>query len=215
MAYLNSIQDIWKRVDNGATPAIQQLSDLFQPGVQLIGVIDARRKNFGNAKLEGIDFNVSYQTDVSFGSIFAQVAGTYNLTKAIANVPGGAYVDYLGGTATIAGSPRVNLVASLGGTSGPVTLRTNLRHNSGYGIPTTVSPGQTRIGSYTLIDLYAGIDLDKWTGLGGTRLDVTLNNVFDRDPPYYGAAGNSNRPWGYANGGTLGRTVAVGLTAKF
>jgi iron complex outermembrane receptor protein len=179
------------------------------------GVIDARRNNFGNAKLDGIDFNVSYGTDVSFGSVFAQIAGTYNLTKAIANVPGGAYVDYLGGTAAIAGSPRLNLVAAIGGTSGPITLRANLRHNSGYDIPLTVSPGQTSVRSYTLFDLYAGIALDKWTGLEGTRLDIALNNVFDQDPPYYGAAGNANRPWGYANGGTLGRTLALGLTAKF
>lgn len=212
---LQNLQNIWKRVDNGATPAIQQLSDLFQPGVTLIGVIDARRNNFGNAKLDGIDFNVSYGTDVSFGSVFAQLAGTYNLTKAIANVPGGAYVDYLGGTAAIAGSPRLNLVAAIGGTSGPVTLRANVRHNSGYDIPLTVSPGQTSVRSYTLFDLYAGIDMSKWTGLEGTRLDIALNNVFDQDPPYYGAAGNANRPWGYANGGTLGRTLALGLTTKF
>lgn len=215
LAGLQALEPIYRRIDNGATPAIQSLSDLLQPGVTLIGVIDARRKNFGNAKLEGIDFNVSYTTDVSFGSVFASVAGTYNLRKDIANLPGGAYVDFLGGTATIAGSPRLNLVASIGGTSGPVTLRANLRHNSGYNIPLTVSPPQTKVDGYTLVDLYAGIALDKWTGLEGTRLDITLNNVFDNDPPYYGAAGNTNRPWGYANGGTLGRTVAVGLTTKF
>lgn len=214
-AYLESIQDIWKRIDNGATPAIQQLSDLFQPGVTLIGVIDARRNNFGTAKLEGIDFTASYNTDTSFGSLFAQVAGTYNLTKKIANVPGRPYVDYLNGTATIAGSPKINLVTSIGGTSGPATVRANLRHNGGYDIPTNLSPGQSRVGSYTVVDLYAGVALDKWVGQEGTRLDITVNNLFDQDPPFYGAAGNANRPWGYANGGTLGRTVALGLTTKF
>jgi iron complex outermembrane recepter protein len=215
LPYLESLQPIYRRIDNGATPSIQQLSDLFQPGVTLIGVIDARRNNFGNAKLDGIDFNASYQSNVPFGSVFAQIAGTYNLTKKIANVPGRPYVDYLEGTATIQGSPRLNLVASLGGTSGPVTLRGNLRHNSGYDIPANLSPGQTRVGSFTVIDFYAGLALDEWTGLEGTRLDVTVNNVFDQDPPFYGAAGNANRTWGYANGGTLGRTVSVGLTAKF
>lgn len=215
LQFLQSLEPIYRRIDNGATPAIQSLSDLLQPGVTLIGVIDARRKNFGNAKLDGLDFNVSYQSDVSFGSIFAQIAGTYNITKAIANVPGGAYVDYITGTNSVQGSPRINLVAAVGGTSGPVTLRANLRHNSGYDIPTNVAAPQTRVGAYTVIDLYAGLALDKWTGLEGTRLDLTVSNLFDKDPPFYGAAGNANRPWGYANGGTLGRTVAVGLTAKF
>lgn len=213
-AYLNSIQDLWLRIDNGAAPGIHTINDLVAPGVTVADVIDARRKNFGSAKLEGIDFSLAYHTDVSFGSLFAQVAGTYNLKKDIASKPGGAFVDYIAGKVVV-GSPRYNVVGSVGGSSGPVTLRANVRRNGGYHIPVGNATGQTYVKSYTLVDLYAGIDLSKLTVLKDTKLDITVNNVFDQDPPYYGGAMNANRPAGYANGGTLGRTVAVGLTTKF
>lgn len=212
--YLNSIQSEWLRIDNGAAPAIRTIADLFGPGVTVADVIDARRKNFGSAKLEGIDANISYRTDVSFGTLFAQLAGTYNLRKDISSKPGGAFVDYISGE-TVIGSPRYNLVAAVGGTSGPITLRANLRRNGGYDIPVGNAPGQTHVKSYTLVDLYAGIDLARFTALENAKIDITVNNVFDQDPPYYGGAMNANRPAGYANGGTLGRTIAVGLTSKF
>lgn len=213
-AYLNSIQNQWLRIDNGAAPGIHSIADLVAPGVTVADVIDARRKNFGSAKLDGIDFNLLYHTDVSFGSIFAQLAGTYNLNKDISSRPGGVFVDYIGG-AVVVGSPRYNLVLGLGGSSGPVTLRTTVRCNGGYNIPAGNAPGQSHVSAYTLVDLFAGVDLGKFTALKNTKLDIAVNNLFDQDPPYYGGALNANRPAGYANGGTLGRTVAVGVTTKF
>lgn len=213
-AYLNSIQDQWIRIDNGQAPSIRSIADLFAPGVTLLGVIDARRKNFGVAKLEGIDFNVSYNTDVSFGRVFASLAGVYNLKKDISSTPTGAFVDYISGDVVV-GSPRYNIVAAVGGSSGPVTLRANLRHSGGYDIPVGNAVGQSHVDSYTLVDFYAGVDLAKFTSIENAKIEVTVNNVFDQDPPYYGGAMSPNRPAGYGNGGTLGRTIAVGLTTKF
>lgn len=213
-AYLNSIQPTWLRIDNGAAPSIRTINDLFASGVTLADVIDARRNNFGTAKLEGIDASIAYTTDTSFGTVFGSIAGTYNLRRDISPRAGSAFVDYLSGAAVVA-SPRYNVVAALGGSSGPVTVRANMRHTSGYNIPVGNAVGQTRVGSFTLFDLYAGIELGKLTMLKNLKLDLAVNNVFNQDPPYYGGAMNANRPAGYANGGTLGRTIAVGLTTKF
>ena len=98
---------------------------------------------------------------------------------------------------------------------GPVTVRTNVRRSGGYDIPVTNAPPQKSVGSFTVADVYLAIDLGGITSLKDTRIDMTVANIFNQDPPYYIGAMNANRPAGYANGGTLGRTIALGLTTKF
>lgn len=212
--YLNSIQNLWLRIDNGAAPSVRSIADLVAPGVIVADVIDARRNNFGTAKLSGIDASISYSSDVSFGRLFGSIAATYNLKRDISSRQGGPFIDYLDGEVVV-GSPRYNAVVSFGGVSGPVTVRANVRRSGGYDIPVNNAPPQRRVGSYTVADIYAGIELGDFTQLENTRLDLTVANLFDQDPPFYLGAMNANRPAGYANGATLGRTINLGLTTKF
>lgn len=90
-----------------------------------------------------------------------------------------------------------------------------VRHNAGYDLPAGTVTGQSHVSSYTLVDLSADIGLSSMIGLKDMVLSLSVQNLFDRDPPYYGALPASYALGGYANGGTLGRTIGLGIRTKF
>lgn len=215
-AFLNGIQDIWVRIDNGAAPGINSIADLFAPGVNVAAVIDARRANFGSEKISGVDFDVAYSWDMSIGRAFAELAGTYMLNKEIAPAAGAPFVDYLSGAAVTGATPRLNIIGTLGLTHGPFSGRLTVSHNSGYDIPVGTVVGQSHVGSFTLADISLTASLGGFAAIKENQLELSVSNIFDTDPPYYGAqGGNSQNQLGFANGGTLGRLVRVGLRSKF
>ena len=216
LAFLNSLQSTFVRIDNAAAPGIGTLNDLFAPGVTVAAVIDARRNNFGSAKFQGIDSNVAYGRDVSFGRIVGEVGGTYNLVRDISSRAGGVFVDNLSG-ALIQATPRYNVFASIGATSGPFNGRLTVSHNAGVDIPLSqsVAISQTHIGSYTVADLFLSADLGDVAILKDNELEFAVANLTDKDPPYSGAQPNPQATGGFGNGGTLGRMFRLGLRTKF
>jgi iron complex outermembrane recepter protein len=167
-------------------------------------VIDARRGNFGNEKISGIDFDASYSRDAGFGIVFGQVSGTYILDKRISNYASGPYTDYL----TNGTTSRLTVVGSLGTVVGPYSARVSVNHNTGFNLPAGTVVGQTKIDSFTVVNLYLGVDLGQFGALKENELSLNVNNVFDQDPPYY------NSGSGYTNGGTLGRLLTLSLRTK-
>jgi iron complex outermembrane receptor protein len=182
---------------NGA-PSIQSLYALGGPYV----LIDARRNNIGAIKVSGIDFNVNYLRPTGFGSINLGVSGTYTLSRKNQAVKGDPFSDELKN-----GTGRLALVANAGGTIGDFTALAKLNYRDGY--PILGLPSQSRISSFTTVDLFFSYALPDKGALKGTMLTLNVDNVFDRDPPY------SDTLAGYANGSTLGRLVSVGLRKKF
>lgn len=213
-AFLNSLQPIYVRIDNGGAPGIRSISDLFTPGQNIIGVVDARRANFGSEKLNGIDFDVSYNSKVSFGTLFGQIAGTYVLNKKISATAGGAYQDYLASNVVNGQTPKYNVVVSFGAIVGPLTARATVRRNGGYPIPTGTSAGQTHVSGYTVSDLFVGYDVGAISVLKNTALTISVQNLFDKNPPYYGASVSAGALSGFTNGGTLGRTISLGIRTR-
>jgi len=178
-------------------------------------VVDARRTNFGSEKLDGIDADASYSADVSFGTIFGQVAGTYFLHKKISPTRGAAYRDYLSGEVINGATPRYNVVASLGIQTGGLSGRATVRRNGGYDIPAKSVVGQTHVKGYTVTDLSFDYRLGSIPLLKEASLSLTVQNLFDKDPPYYGAQPAVGSLAGFANGGTLGRLVSLGIRTRF
>jgi iron complex outermembrane receptor protein len=167
-------------------------------------LMDLRRNNFGNEKISGLDFDASYTKDVGFGMLFGQVSGTYILDKRISNYAGGPYTDFL----TNGTTSRLNLVGSIGTVVGPYTARFSVNHNTGFDLPAGTVVGQTRVDSFTVVNLYLGVNLGQFGTLKENELSLNVNNVFDQDPPYY------NSGSGYTNGGTLGRLFTLSLRTK-
>lgn len=172
-------------------------------------LFDARRNNLGALRQEGIDYNANYNYDTGFGSIFAGVGGTYTLKRAISPVAGAAFVDDL----TTPGASRFSLLGTLGTKIGGFNATATLRHSAGYDIsPAVVSTRfgtQSRVSAFDVVDLFFAYDVKQEGILDGLSLTLNVNNVFDRDPPFY----NLNN--GFTNGSTLGRFVQFGVRKTF
>lgn len=160
----------------------------------------AQRANLGAVNLDGIDFNVAYNRATSFGSLSANVAGSYLLNRETQVIQGSAFFDDLKN-----GTGRLQLTASLGGTIGDFAARASLNHRSGF--PLLGATPQTRVSAFDTVDLFFSYDLGDM--LANTLLTLNIDNVLDEDPPFL------NNAVGYTNGSTLGRLVSFGIRTKF
>ncbi|MCJ2180243.1 TonB-dependent receptor plug domain-containing protein [Novosphingobium album (ex Hu et al. 2023)] len=189
---------------------INSVADIFSSGTVISTLIDARRGNFGVEKISGLDFQVSYNRFVSFGTVFAEIGGSYILEKKIAPTPTAPFVDYLDGKVVNPQTSPFGFRASAGATAGPATVRVSMTYSGGYDIPPG-TVGQTKIGSFTVFNLSGTLDLGSIAGNESNQLEFGVDNVFDVSPPWNSAQGTS----GYPAAGTLGRLVRVGLRTKF
>ncbi|HET9159011.1 MAG TPA: TonB-dependent receptor [Caulobacteraceae bacterium] len=187
------------------------LTCLFAPTT---AILDWRVQNLGEIKTNGIDFNVSYEHPVSFGSVHASLAGTYTLNRDRAIVPGATFVE----TLDQPGDTRLVWIASAGAQIGDLNATASVNHRDGYDINPIVParPGfpfpqaQDSISSFTTVDLYFDYKLSTAWLKDGAHLSLNVTNLFDKAPPFYSGGNN-----GYANGSTLGRLVQVGVRTKF
>jgi iron complex outermembrane receptor protein len=163
-------------------------------------LFDARRTNLGSVRTDGIDFNLGYARDTSFGSINANISGTYTLNRKSSAVAGGPFSDNLKN-----GVGRTALVAGVGARVGDLTGRATLNYRGGY--PILGIPSQSHVSSFKTVDLFFSYDLGAL--IPNSSLTLNVDNVFDQDPPYLNSAN------GYTNGSTLGRIVSVGVRTKF
>lgn len=186
------------------------LASLYSGGQSPYIFIDARLHNIGAVKVSGLDFDLSYAKDMSFGTLFAGVSGSYKLSREQQLITGSSFVDYLSNGTT---SP-LGLIGSVGLTSGPYTANVTVKHTAGYDVPSTVPLNylynQTSVDSFTTVDLFFSVDLGRFNMIKNTLLTLNIDNVFDTDPPYSNSASGT----GYTNGGTIGRLITGGIQVK-
>ena len=182
---------------NGA-PSIESLYVGTSPFV----IIDARRNNLGSIRTDGLDFNLGYSMPTGFGSLSANLAGTYTLKRDTQAIKGGAFTDALkNGTGDLA------YVADVGAQVGDFSGRVRFNYLGGY--PVLGLTNQSKVDAFETVDLYLAYNL-RHAGLpNGVLLTLNVDNLFDEDPPYI------NTATGYTNGGTFGRLVSVGARARF
>ncbi|MFD1611479.1 TonB-dependent receptor plug domain-containing protein [Sphingomonas tabacisoli] len=173
---------------------------------------DARKRNLGDFKLDGIDFSVSYRKDTGFGSIFFNSGGTYELNRDRSNAPGAAFIDVVSANVN-----RFRARTTLGTEIGPVLAQASWNFSQGYDLDPPVGfVPQAHVKSYNTFDLFFKIDVPGDSVIArDLSFTLNVNNIFDQDPPVYrggSAVGGSN---GYQNGATLGRFVKFGVSKKF
>lgn len=178
------------------------LEDLYATFGTPYSVIDVRRYNRGRLKQDGIDFQASLNHPTEFGSINATVGGTYTLNRNTSAANDGVYVDQL-----LNGTGRLNFLAALGATIGPVTGRAQFSHRGGY--PILFNAFQDRVDAYETVDLFLSWDLGDLGVAESTQLTLNVDNVFNTDPPPLTVG------TGFANGNTFGRLVQLGLRTRF
>lgn len=178
---------------------------------QVYAIIDARKRNFGGFKLDGIDFQVNYNLPTGFGAIFFNSNGTYELSRKQQSVPGATFDDVLSFDRN-----RFRARTTFGAQVGPVLGQVSWNYSQGYDLanPTGFVP-QTSVAAFNTFDLFFKLDVP---GEGVARdLSLTMNvrNAFDQDPPEYRGNIAVLGQQGVANGLTIGRIVQFGLSKKF
>lgn len=193
---------ILAQLTNGAALLAQQ------PAANNIGIVtDTRIGNLNAAKVEGIDFNLRYVTDVSFGRMRFDLAGTKQTRALITN--GGVTTDQLSvGNAAFRAVGAVQLES--GGFTGRMTVNyTGRFKDSGLnnlGIAEEADPFVTfNLNLRYLMGESAGM-------LGGTEVRLGVDNLFDKQPQQVKRS-NTNNP-NYVNW-TFGRIIKIGLSKTF
>jgi iron complex outermembrane receptor protein len=191
--------------------------------------------NFLYLRVQGIDLDATYDIDLGdYGNLHV---GDY-LTLFTQFKEGYDGADYFSikGTSGFNGtfsSLEYNTRLNVGWTQGPWAIDTFVNYMPAYHnwnstsvtplLPNALgTPTQgDKVDSLTTLDLNVAYNfIDGW--LGGDQLYVHVNNVLDTDPPFInttanGAGASSGAAFGFNafNASPIGRTVQVGLRAKF
>jgi iron complex outermembrane receptor protein len=221
--------DLKDTISNGVTPSII-LGDLAKYGSLItrgpvdpafpnlpgpIIQIDQTNINLGQTKVGGVDLDLRFTQPAWGGRFSASLAGTYFSKYDVQN-PDGSFANGLDSTNSATGGvvPRWKHYASIDYAAGPwgVTLGQSWqkRYHDLPGTSATAPP--RKVGVYELYDLQA-----RYSGFRNLELRVGIRNLFDKDPPYSNAGGQTSFQGGYdpAYADPRGRFYYAGLTYKF
>lgn len=173
------------------------------------GIQDVRKRNLGGFMQDGIDFQLDYRTDTSFGGIDFGLSGTKILNRKNQRAAGQQFVDETQYS-------ELKLRANAGADIGNFRAQATWSFNEGFDLefPTGVV-GQTKIGSFSTIDLFFKYAFPEDGPLGALDLTVNVNNVLNEYPPAYYGGDIVRNQRGFRNGNTLGRLIQVGFAKKF
>jgi iron complex outermembrane receptor protein len=226
---LNSLLIIYP---NGATPA--QIAALVA-GKPLQTTIpnttyfsyNFQQRNALNLEVEGIDASVDYGFDTEYGRFTVSGIASYE-TKFDQQVgTGGAHfsVKNTTGFNTTFPSIKLNSRVQLDWES-KFGLSTNVswNHTGSYhnwsgttiipltrnaqGVPTG---GGDKVDAGDFFDLHVAYEFDGEGMTNGLQVFVDVNNVFDKDPPFY----NSNNGYDTFSGNPIGRLTTIGVRKKW
>ena len=228
-AGLNSLLTVFP---GGATPAQIAAITAGRPLTVSIPatvyyVYNFQQRNALNLKVEGIDASIDYGFDTEVGRFTASAIASYE-TKFDQQVGTGGAVFSVKNTTgfnTTFPSIKLNSRVQLGWDS-KFGLSTNVswNHTGSYSnwsgtpiIPLTRSAagvptgGGDKVKAGNFFDLHAAYD---FPGDGMTKdlqLFADINNVFDKDPPFY----NNNNGYDTFSGNPLGRLTTIGVRKKW
>jgi outer membrane receptor protein involved in Fe transport len=196
--------------------------------------------NLGRIDVKGIDFSASYKLpQFSFGQFDIGLNGTYMKQYKLDTAPGlpgnlalngvgtmGTFGSPLGGTCPALGGlcffPRIRAVATLGWQLGPWDAQWTIRYiskfkggsadPSQYNTMTNAIPNYViRYGATVYNNLTVGYNIEPIN----TRIDVGVDNVFDKQPPILYANNTLNADTDPADFDVIGRYYFGRVTVKF
>jgi iron complex outermembrane recepter protein len=223
--------DVKDTIVNGITPAVMladaasanQYANLITRGPvdpafpNLPGPITQIQQtnlNLGQIKVAGVDLDLKSSFPLAGGKLGLSLSGTYFDKYDVQNLDG-TFSGGLDQTNTATGGVIVRWkhYASLDYSFGPwgATLGQSWQKEYNDLAPTGGTPLR-RVRSYALYDLQA-----RYSGFKNLELRAGVRNLFDEDPPYSNAGGNTSFQGGYdaGYGDPRGRYFYAGLTYKF
>ncbi len=185
---------------NGAALGAQQ------PASNIALVVDTRTTNLNAAQIEGIDFNMSFQTETKIGQVGLGLNGNRQ-TKAFIT-KGGVASDELG-----IGGPKTRLATYLTYDRGALSSRVTVNYSGKFKDEATNYLGVAEeVKEFITTNVNMTLDLEKLSGATGVTLRLAMDNVTNEKPQIVRRA-NTNNP-SYVNW-TLGRVVKIGASVKF
>ena len=176
-------------------------------------IMDARKNNTGDFKVDGLDFGATYVYDTGFGQIDFSLNTTYELNREQTGAPGAPYVNLLSANVS-----RFQGSATIGTQYHQLRAEITLFHTGGYDVdpPVGINDSQGSVDAYDVVNLFFKYDVDGAGLLENLALTLNVSNVFDEDPPEYQVQ-NTLTPSasGYANGRSIGRLVQLGVSKRF
>lgn len=178
-------------------------------------LIDGRAKNLGTTITRGLDLQATIPIrTANIGDFRFNFTGSYYFVYKTALTQAGKPEEHVNEIDT---PQKFRFRSSLGWSKSGFDLTAYLNYINAY--ENNLSALQDKIHSFTSVDLSASYTIaDNGGILGGVRLGLQVNNLFDRDPPFadYPAA-NSGAGGGYdaAVFSPVGRLVSISLNKKF
>jgi iron complex outermembrane recepter protein len=179
-----------------------------EPVTNINAIIDGRRANLGSLKQQGIDLNLGYRLNTSFGDwrFGFDAAKILDLTRSIA--PGLPHVDVLD---TYSNPVDLRARASIGWRMQGWSINTYLNYVDNYR-NTAITPN-VDVDSYKTVDATIVYDFGEQRGvLSGVSLSVNGQNILDEDPPI---VLNGIVSWDNQNVSPLGRFVSFVVTKRW
>jgi len=205
------------RVSPGANPAdlakVEALMALstsasikLYPATAYGAIVDARYVNAARLQVRGVDFSAAYAFNVGPDRFRLAAAGTWLADYRRRLTPTSSTVELVG----TAGQP-VDLRARVSGawSRGPWSADLGVNYVDDY-----AASAAARIDAWATVDLQVAWSAQAQSGpLKGLRAALSVQNLFDADPPFY----NSPAGLGYdpANADPLGRFVSLALTKRW
>ena len=203
--FVRTLDPVNNAADRAAVQAIldlptTNLRDLF-PATSYGAIVDARYVNTAKVQVEGLDLSAGYGFNLADNAFNLDVALTWLERFDAQPTPTSPTVSQL---------DRPNFPVGLRGRTsaswsrGSWTVAPSLNHVSDYADLTG-----RRIGSWTTADVLVRF-APKAGLLDGTAVSLTVQNLFDRDPPFYDAP--EGIAYDAANANVLGRFISLQLT---
>ncbi|HEY0596820.1 TonB-dependent receptor [Sphingopyxis sp.] len=175
------------------------------PAGAIRAIVDGRTLNLSSVHMNGLDFDLGYGFSEGKSAVAAGVSGAWIFRQRQRITPTAPSENVVSTT----GNPvDLRLRGRLTLSNGPWSVASFVNFVNGYH-NTSVLPA-ARVSSWTTVDVQLAYDLDRL--VPGTRLALSVSNLFDRKPPYVENA-NIFSASGYDpdNASPVGRLVALQL----
>ena len=175
-------------------------------------ILDQRFQNLGSFKTSGFDLSLSYVFDTSIGGFTLQGSATNIQVYENQVASGLAFIDRLD-TAGWPQSWRARAEVEWRRNAWNASLSAN--YVGSYENDTI--PASVGVDSFTTADLSVGYSLPTMGIVKDARLRLTVQNLFDEDPPFVEYVSSGVGLYGFdpAGASALGRVVGLGITADF
>jgi len=168
---------------------------------QIYWIAVLQRVNVSRKIQSGIDYDVSKQFALSNGSLTLRVAGTYILTDKLQGSRGAPITDI------VATDSRSRLMASVDYENERVSVGATMMSLAGF--YTTVAK-TAHVAAFNTVNLRASYNVPEGGALGGLRLSVNVENLFDQQPPF-----QANATGTVSTANPIGRAVTFGISKRW